>query len=676
MPTPTPPTVAPWGRWPSALDAATVAAGRRSRSSLLSDGTTLYWVERRPEEGGRQVVVAAPAVGAPDDVAAPAVGTDLPHDVTPPGASVRSRVHEYGGGAACLVPHRPGAVAWVEDAGQAVRLLMQGQAVDLSPAPPGGERWAHGDLRATPDGQWLLCVRERHLDPPAGPGSGPLPPIRELVAYPVPAGTGDAAEGPGPGVVLCAGRDFVAAPRPDATGRRLAWTCWDHPAMPWDAAEVWVGDLQREGGLAVSDARRVDGGDGVACGQPQWDGEGLVYASDRGGWWRPWRWTADAGAHRLTGDEAEYHGPDWALGQSTMARVAGGLVCRRRRDGRDALVVLDPATGAVRVLDQPCVTVSDVVAHGAGVAWLGATPYLEGLPWWSPVLASDGGPVPGRIVPSPVVPAAPVLAPPDVSAAEPFTCAGREGRDVHGLWYAPQLGGTSGPAGTAPPLLVFCHGGPTGAADPGFDPVVQFFTTRGFAVAAVDYAGSTGYGRAHREALYGRWGMADVDDCVDAALGLAAAGRVDGSRMAVRGSSAGGFTALSALVRSRAFAAAVAWYGVTDLEALAAVTHDFEAHYTERLVGPFPEAQDEYRRRSPARRTADLEGAVLLFQGLDDPVVPPAQASAMADALRAAGRRCELHTFPGESHGFRRADTVAACLSRELDFYLRELCGS
>lgn len=481
-------------------------------------------------------------------------------------------------------------------------------------------------------------------------------------------------------MVLCAGRDFVAAPRPDAAGRRLAWTCWDHPAMPWDAAEVWVGDLQRDlqrdGGLAVTGARRVDGGDGVACGQPQWDGEGLVYASDRGGWWRPWRWTADAGAHRLTGDEAEYHGPDWALGQSTMARVAGSLVCRRRRDGRDALVVLDPATGAMRVLDQPCVTVSDVVAHGAGVAWLGATPYLEGLPWRSPALPSDSGPATGPFAPSPVVPAAPALAPPDVSVAEPFTCAGREGRDVHGLWYAPQLDGAAGPAGAAPPLLVFCHGGPTGAAEPGFDPVVQFFTTRGFAVAAVDYAGSTGYGRAHREALYGRWGMADVDDCVDAAVGLAAAGRVDGSRMAVRGSSAGGFTALSALVRSRAFAAAVAWYGVTDLEALAAVTHDFEAHYTERLVGPLPEEQDEYRRRSPAHRTADLQGAVLLFQGLDDPVVPPAQASAMADALRAAGRRCELHTFRGESHGFRRAETVAACLSSELDFYLRELCGS
>ncbi|MGH9087805.1 MAG: S9 family peptidase, partial [Acidimicrobiales bacterium] len=210
---------------------------------------------------------------------------------------------------------------------------------------------------------------------------------------------------------------------------------------------------------------------------------------------------------------------------------------------------------------------------------------------------------------------------------------------------------------------------------PGFDPVVQLLTTRGFAVAAVDYAGSTGYGRDYRRALGGRWGEADVDDCVDAARSLAAEGRVDGRRMAIRGSSAGGLTALGALVRSDAFAGAVAWYGVTDLLALAAATHDFEAHYTEWLVGPLPAAADEYRRRSPSHRTADVRGAVLLLQGLDDPVVPPAQATAMAEALQAQGLPCELVTFPGESHGFRRAETVERSLRAELDFYVDRLCG-
>ncbi|MGH9082630.1 MAG: alpha/beta hydrolase family protein, partial [Acidimicrobiales bacterium] len=274
-----------------------------------------------------------------------------------------------------------------------------------------------------------------------------------------------------------------------------------------------------------------------------------------------------------------------------------------------------------------------------------------------------------------VVATPPLLAAADVSVAEPFSFAGRDGRVVHGLFYPPRLTGTQGPAGALPPLVVHCHGGPTGAAEPGLDPVVQFLTTRGLAVAAVDYAGSTGYGRAYRRSLLGRWGEADADDCVDAARHLAGSARVDGERMAVRGSSAGGLTALNALVRSDAFAAAVSWYGVTDLLALAASTHDFESRYTDRLIGPLPAAAGEYRRRSPVNRVADIDGAVLLLQGLDDPVVPPAQATAMAGALAARGGRCELLTFPGEGHGFRRAETVERCLRAEIDFYQATLCA-
>lgn len=674
-------TPTPFGYWPSPLDARTVATERRSRSTLASDGRALYWVERRPEEDGRNVVVRVVPGHA---VAEPRAPTEM----TPPGTNVRSGVHEYGGGAFCLLPGEPPALAWVEQADQAVRLLRPGEdPVTLPPPPPEGERWAHGDLRATPDGRWVVCVRERHL-------AGPSPAVRRaLVAYPVPL-PGDHRRGPpssdgapAAGVetssgaspaepsVLAAGRDFYAAPRPDRSGRWLAWTCWDHPDMPWDASEVWVGALEPDGatGLRLAASQRVDGGrgsgsggDDVSVGQPGWDAAGgLVYVSDRGGWWRPWRWHPGGGRRPLLEDEAEYHGPDWALGQATLVPLDDGhLVARRRRDGIDALVEVDPAEGTWRPLVQPCVTIGAVCAHGDGLAWLGATPAAPNAPWWRPAG--------GDAAPRPVVEEATVLGAGDVSTAVPFTCRGRSGT-VHGLYYAPRLSGVDGPDGSLPPLVVHCHGGPTGAAEPGFDPLVQFFTSRGFAVAAVDYTGSTGYGRAYRQALAGRWGEVDVDDCVDAACFLADDGRVDRGRMAIRGSSAGGLTALGALVRADVFAAAVSWYGVTDLVALAAATHDFESRYTERLVGPLPAAEETYRRRSPAHRTADVHGAVLLLQGLDDPVVPPTQATVMAEALQARGVPCELVTFPDESHGFRRAETVVRCLRAELDFYRHRL---
>jgi dipeptidyl aminopeptidase/acylaminoacyl peptidase len=265
------------------------------------------------------------------------------------------------------------------------------------------------------------------------------------------------------------------------------------------------------------------------------------------------------------------------------------------------------------------------------------------------------------------------LEPQDVSVGEPFSLAGRSGRPVHGLVYAPTLEGTMGPPGVAPPLVVVCHGGPTSSVGAGFDVVTQYFTSRGFAVAAVDYAGSSGYGRSFRCSLWGLWGVADSEDCVDAALHLAARELVDPARMAIRGSSSGGLTALNALAAGECFAAAVTWYGVTDLLALAASTHDFEAHYMDRLVGPLPESRETYEARSPTRRAAEIHGSVLLLQGLDDLVVPPAQTRQLHDALQAEGRHCEVRYFEGEGHGFRRADTLVTALEEELAFYRREL---
>jgi dienelactone hydrolase len=650
----------PYGQWPSPLTAGQVAAGRRSRSGLATDGDALYWLESRPEDGGRQVLVRAVPGGRPEDV-------------SPAGTSVRSRVHEYGGGAYCLLP-AAGSVAYVDQADQRVYRLDPGRPpVALTPPPPAGTEWRHGDLSAA--GQWVLAVREVHA-------GGTV--RRAIVAVALDGAPPDTALDGGPGevvppdevTVLVDGREFFAAPRarsgPDAV---VAWVCWDHPDMSWDASELWVGDLVAgpDGRPAVTGSRRVAGGraavagpDDESVGQPTWLADGsLLFVSDAGGWWQPWRWAPAEGARRLVDDAAEYHGPDWQLGQATLAELADGrIACRRRHAGVDQVGTIAAAGGPFEPLDQPCVAVDAVVGHRGRAAWLGATAAAAPTVWWD-----------GPTGPSPCVDGGPALLDPaDVAAAEPFELAGRNGRTVHGLFYRPALRGVRGPDGDRPPLVVFCHGGPTGNAGAGFDPVVQLFTTRGFAVAAVDYAGSTGYGRDYRRALWGEWGVADVDDCVDAARQLAADGLVDGARLAIRGGSAGGLTALAALVRSDTFAAAASWYGVTDLLALAASTHDFEARYLDRLVGPLPAAAAEYRRRSPVHRVDEIDAAVLVLQGLDDPVVPPSQATAMVDALVERGRRCEYLAFPGEAHGFRRAETTEAALRAELAFY-QEVLG-
>jgi dipeptidyl aminopeptidase/acylaminoacyl peptidase len=425
-------------------------------------------------------------------------------------------------------------------------------------------------------------------------------------------------------------------------------------------------------------------------GQPGWRADGrLRFVSDRTGWWQLYvhPGTPDGTAVALTAETAEYHGPDWVLGQSTVAELPGGtLVARRSAQGRDALVVVPDTTGsgtptsAPNELPQACVAVSAVCAHEDGVALIGSTPETPATVWRCavpptglPAAEEGSGSDTAGIAVAVRLPARTALARGDVSAGEPFELTGRSGRAVYGTLCRAALTATRGPASVSPPLIVWCHGGPTSSFQAGLDLTVQFFTTRGFAVAGVDYAGSSGYGRAHRNALWGGWGEADAEDCLDAALFLASRGDVDPARLAIRGTSAGGMTALNALAAGEGFGAGVAWYGVTDLLDLVATTHDFEAHYTDALIGPLPEAKDLYEARSPVNRAAAMTGAVLLLQGTEDAVVPPGQAERMRDALVAAGNSCDLRFFEGEGHGFRRAETLTASLEAELAFYLTDL---
>ncbi|MGA2836169.1 MAG: prolyl oligopeptidase family serine peptidase [Acidimicrobiales bacterium] len=649
------PTGAGW--WPSPWSAAQVAAGKVSRGGLQSDGGSVYWCEGRPAEGGRQVVVGI------DPDAGQGSG---PVDVTPPGVSVRSRVHEYGGGSATVVA---GTVFYVDQDDQSwYRLDRAAGPVPVrlgAGAGPDAPRPRHGDGRLTVDGRWLVSVEER---------VGATSTTHRLVAVPT--------DGSGPSTVLVDAGDFVSSPRPSPDGRWLAWITWDHPDMPWDASRLLVAPLDTsDRGVAVGAPIVVAGGTGVSVGQPRWCRDGaLVFVDDRSGWWLPYRVAPGApDRHRpvdavaLVQVDAEFLFPDWVLGQHTFDELDdGSLVARMGARGRDRLVVLRPppsgpdATGwSVEEVDQPCRRISAVTSpDGRRAVVLGSTSTEAQV-----VLVVDlvGGAPPRRLSAAPGV----AVAPERVARATARVAAtGAHG--VPGLFFAPQAVSGVGDTGGPPPLVVFCHGGPTASADPGYDPVVQFFASRGIAVAVVDYRGSTGYGRAYRQLLQGRWGEADVDDCVTYAESLAADGLVDGRRMAIRGTSAGGLTALAALVRARCFAGAVAWYGVTDLLSLATDTHDFESRYLDGLVGRLPDAADAYRDRSPVHHAGEMGGKVLLLQGSDDPIVPLGQAQGFAAALGAAGADCRLVVFEGESHGFRRSDTIEAALTAELGFY-REL---
>jgi dipeptidyl aminopeptidase/acylaminoacyl peptidase len=633
-----------------------VARAKVSLSDLCSDGEAVYWLESRPAEAGRTVAVRADGRGMSDH--------------SPEGVSIRSRVNEYGGGALCLVPGRSsGAFAYVEQADQRVWFCDGAAApggaepVAVSAPAPEGHVHRHGGLSATADGEWVLAVREDHQE-------GSARPRRRVVAL----STRTAAPCE---ITLLEGHDFFGTPRPHPDGDRLTVVAWDHPDMPWDASTVLVQPLGRAACSlhghdtlrAAGPARQIAGGGAESVGQPAWDNAGsLRFVSDRRGWWQPYRQVA-AGTEPalMTTMEAEFHGPDWVLGQQTMADMADGtLVARMTSSGRDALVRLGTPgdMSSPQVLGQPCVSIAAVCAHGDGVALIGSTPDAPSTVWvWTP----DAGARPLRPQTGVALDAG------DAAVGEPFSLTGRTGRSVHGTLFRPTLRQSHGPSGSVPPLVAWCHGGPTSSGQAGFDPMLQFFTTRGFAVACVDYAGSSGYGRAYRTALWGLWGIADSEDCLDAALHLAACGEIDPQRMAIRGSSAGGMTALNALAAGEGFAACASWYGVTDLLGLVATTHDFEAHYTDRLVGPLPGSRRLYEERSPVHRAGSMRGTVLLLQGTEDPVVPPAQAEGMRTALAAAGTPCDLQFFDGEGHGFRRAETLTACLEAELAFYLRQL---
>ena len=623
----------PFGAWPSPLHARDVARADVNFSEPRCVGDREYWLERRPEEGGRSVVVGLDEGGKP-------------RDCTPHHYNVRSRAHEYGGGAWAVEAQASGPVLWFSnDPGGGIFRCENGKE-PMRITEDGPRRFA--DLLPDPARNRLIAVCEDHAVPEG------REPTNTLVAV--------APNGSLP--PLAAGHDFYSSPCLSRDGKQLAWLSWNHPDLPWDHTTLWLANLDAQG--IPIDVRPVAGIERESIFQPGFDAQGrLVFVSDRSNWWNLYRRETDGQLRALCPMEAEFGLPQWVFGMRTWAWLPDErIACAYTHNGLWRQAVLDPESGELTPLDTGIVDHNGIHAGPRGLLVVGAGPHcpqrVTRIDPNGTVRVLRGGDKPP-------------LASGDIATARGIQYPTEGGDIAHALFYAPTNIRHEGTEGERPPVIVRIHGGPTGAAGAGFNPQIQFWTTRGFAVADVNYRGSTGQGRRYRERLYGRWGEADVDDCIHTVRWLDRQGWVDAGRAVIRGSSAGGYATLAALTFRDFFAAGASLYGISDLEALLRDTHKFEARYLDQLIGPYPECKERYRARSPIHAVERLSAPVIFFQGDEDRVVPPNQAEAMVRALREKGVSVAHIVYPGEGHGFLRAETIQKTLELEWSFYAQVL---
>jgi dipeptidyl aminopeptidase/acylaminoacyl peptidase len=607
-----------------------VAAQGVRLGSVAVDGGDVYWLERRPNEGGRSVLVRRRANGRLEEL-------------TPQGFNVRTRVHEYGGGAYIVA----GGEVYFSNFGDQRVYRGDGRAVTRE-----GQCF-YADFAYDAARRRLIAVREDHGRAEAGHSEAQT----TLVAIPLDGGESA-------GEVITSGYDFYSTPRVSPDGSRLAWLSWRHPQMPWDGTELWVADIGATG--ALDGGRRVAGGPSESIYQPGWSPDGTLYfVSDRDEWWKLYRWDGAVSHAAITNapPDAEFGRPQWIFETATWAFAGRSrIVVSYTRSGRWHLGVVNVASGVMTSLApglEPREWLTATATHAIVVAGSPRTPDAVMQ------IDLDTGEA------EPLKTAAPIdFDPAYISEPEAIEFPTSRGLTAHAFIYPPRHPEYTGTPGEHPPLIVVGHGGPTAATTARFEVGIQYWTTRGFAVADVNYGGSSGYGRSYRERLNGQWGIVDVEDVVNAARYLVAQRKADRHRLIIRGGSAGGYTALAALVfHPDVFKAAASYYGISDLEVLQQDTHKFESRYSEILVGPYPQASDLYRARSPIHFVDRLSCALILLQGLEDKVVPPNQSEMMADAVRKKGLPVAYLAFEGEQHGFRKAATIIRSLEAELYFY-------
>ena len=623
---------APYGSWKSPITSDLIVKESIGLGQVKMDGNDIYWIEMRPSEGGRQVIVRRATAGQNIDV-------------SPREFNARTRVHEYGGGdyvahdATVYFSNFADQQIYKQSAESAPRIISK-DSIDSS------VRYADAVMDERRDR--IICIREDHRR--EGREA-----VNELVAIP--------NDGNIEARVLVSGRDFYSSPRISPDGSRLAWLAWNHPNMPWDGCELWIGKFDYGG--AIVDQRLIAGGPRESIFQPEWSPDGgLHFVSDRTGWWNIYRADEHGSVENICEMEAEFGVPQWIFGLSTYAfESADKIVCTFAERGVWRLGLIDARTRTLERIDVPYTDIGYLCAAQGRAMFRAGSP-SEPFAIVEMDLANRKTKVLQRANKIQIDPGY-------ISEPQPIEFPTEHGLTAHGFFYRPKNSDFYGPANEKPPLLVKSHGGPTSAAVASLQLGIQYWTSRGIAVLDVNYGGSTGYGRDYRERLNTAWGIVDVDDCVNGAKFLAACGEVDGNRLMIDGGSAGGYTTLCALTFRDDFKAGASHYGVSDLEALELDTHKFESRYSDTLIGPYPERRDLYTERSPINFTDRLSCPVIFFQGLEDKVVPPNQAEMMVEALRKKGLPVAYVAFEGEQHGFRRAENIKRSLDGELYFYSR-----
>jgi dipeptidyl aminopeptidase/acylaminoacyl peptidase len=638
-------TVSPYGSWSSPITSDLVLADAVRLDQVQLDGTDLYWTESEPRKQGRYLVYRMRRGGAPEAI--------TPDDAN--AFSVRTRVHEYGGGAfrvqngTIYFSNYRDQRLYRQDPGQAPRPITPTAAKG---GPAGALRYADGVIDAA-RGR-MICVHEDHTEPGE---------VRNTLASVDLAGTR-------PPRVIASGSDFYAAPRLSPDGRHLAWLTWNHPDMPWVATDLWVAEVQADGG--IERPRRVAGGPDEALFQPQWSPDGVLYfVSDRGGgWWNLHR-ERNGVIEPVLQMEAEFGVPQWNFNMSTYAFAsADQLICTYVKDGIWKLAAIATRTGKMTPVATRFTDISQLRAAPGRAVFLGGNAS-------EPQALMDLDLETGA---ESVVRASAVVGDairPYISTPEAIEFATTGGEVAHAFYYPPRSPEFVAPPGEKIPILVKTHGGPTAAASSILTLSVQYWTSRGFGLLDVNYRGSTGYGRSYRLRLARQWGILDVDDCTYGARYLVEKRNADPQRLAISGGSAGGYTTLRALTaENKTFSAGASYYGVSDLAALARDTHKFESHYLDWLIGPYPQEQQTYAERSPINHIDRLTVPVIFFQGAEDEIVPPNQTQLMVDGLKNRNIPVGYFLFDGEQHGFRKAENIRRAMDAELYFYAALLTRS
>lgn len=619
--------IARYGAWQSPITADLIVQGSINLGQIELDGEDVYWLEGRPTEGGRNVIVRLTPDGQQTDV-------------TPAPFNVRTRVHEYGGRSYMVYQ---GEIFFANFADQRLYRHKPGEAP--RPITPADSGYRYADPIFDEPRQQIICVREDH----SRPG-------QEAVNTVVAVGLDD-NDG---GKVLVSGNDFYSNPRVSPDGEKLSWLTWNHPNMPWDGTEVWVSPIGPDGRLGQHEL--VAGGLAESIFQPAWSPDNILYfVSDRTGWWNLYRWK-DGQTEALLPREAEFGVPQWVFGLATYTfESADSLICDYFEKGEWRLGRLDLKTRELRDFKMPFSNTGDVHLKG-NTAVMGVSFVDQPRAIVRYRLASGDFEVLKKA-------SALKFDPGYLSQPVEIEFPTENGQTAFAYFYAPTNKDFSAPTGELPPLLVQSHGGPTGFSTKDFNLKVQYWTSRGIAVVDVNYGGSTGYGRAYRQRLNGQWGIVDVDDCVNAARYLVQKGLADPDRLAIEGGSAGGYTTLCAITFRDVFKVGASHFGVSDAEALALDTHKFESRYLDSMIGPYPQKRDLYLERSPIYHTEGLNCALILFQGLEDKVVPPDQAEKMFEAVKAKGLPVAYLPFEGEQHGFRRSENIKRSLEAQLYFF-------